>query len=83
MIEPMSEARETHDLSGLDCWCGPRYIRPCDECGVPITATIHCDDFAAFNPTCWKCEGGTIALTREEAQWADCPLIIVHKEFEE
>lgn len=80
-----AEEKSTHntDAGALDCWCMPRYLRPCDECGVDIKVSIHCDDIATRTPPCWKCVNGTIALTREEAETADFPLIIVHKEEEE
>ena len=55
--------RREHDTDGLDCWCGAlTYSAICDECDVG----------------CWKCEGGSIRLTREQAEHADVPLIIVH-----
>lgn len=75
---------DTHNtgIGSLDCWCMPRYLRPCDECGVEIKASVHCDELATGGPKCWKCEGGTVELTREEAGSADFPLIIVHKDQE-
>lgn len=77
-----AEERSTHNtaLGALDCWCMPRYLKVCDECGVTINASIHCDEVAIGSPPCWKCRDGTIPLTREEAGLADYPLIIVHNE---
>lgn len=51
-----------HTTEGLDCWCAPRYLLPCDDC----------DD------GCWKCEGGSIALTREQAEASWDAIVIVH-----
>lgn len=51
-----------HVTTGLDCWCAPTYLLPCDECETG----------------CWKCENGTTALTRTEAGAVDRPIVIVH-----
>ncbi len=54
-----------HETDGLDCWCAPTYQLPCDDC----------DD------GCWKCGSkGYTLLTREEAELAEDPLVIVHNE---
>lgn len=54
---------EIHDTESIDCWCSPRYLKPCDECETG----------------CWKCERGVIPLTREEAEACDDPIIVVHE----
>jgi hypothetical protein len=52
-----------HDTDGLDCWCGSlTYSAICDDC----------------DSGCWKCDGRRIPLTREQAEHAGAPLIIVH-----
>jgi hypothetical protein len=51
-----------HTTVGLDCWCSPTYLLPCDEC----------------ESGCWKCVGGSIALTRAEAGASESPLVVVH-----
>jgi hypothetical protein len=53
---------QEHVCTGFDCWCLPRYMIPCDEC----------------EEGCWKCEGGEIWVTREEAEASDLRVIIVH-----
>lgn len=51
-----------HITSGIDCWCAPTYLLPCDECEIG----------------CWKCDGGTTPLTRNEAASEPRPIVIVH-----
>lgn len=58
----MSERAHDTSESGINCWCGPTFFRPCDECDAG----------------CWKCDGGRIALTKAEAQAAEVPIVIVH-----
>lgn len=58
---------QQHNTDGYDCpACQPEYFRLCDE----------------EHPTadsCWKCSPrGMIAITREEAEATDEPVIIVH-----
>jgi hypothetical protein len=53
-----------HVTTGLDCWCEPHFQLPCDECG----------------DGCWKCTDGAHLLSREEAEHADRPIVIVHNE---
>ena len=53
-----------HVTHGLDCWCNPLWKLPCDEC----------------ENGCWKCDRGLIPLTREEAEAAEDPLVIVHND---
>jgi hypothetical protein len=53
---------DEHLTSGLDCWCSPAYLLPCDEC----------------EDGCWKCVGGAIPQTRAVAETADRPIIVVH-----
>lgn len=55
-------ADSEHVTDGNDCWCGPTFQRPCDEC----------------DSGCWKCDGGVIRLTREEADASDAPIVVVH-----
>jgi hypothetical protein len=57
-----AETQMEHETSGLGCWCAPTYLLPCDEC----------------EDGCWKCVGGTIPLSRAEAEATDRPLVIVH-----
>ena len=86
MVYPVIEESE-HNLEGLDCWCVPKYLLPCDECDemeplviLPVRR-LHADtpeqaqvDVAG----CWKCVEGMIALTREEAEACERTVIIVH-----
>lgn len=54
--------RREHDTETLDCWCNPSYLLYCDEC----------------ESGCWKCDGGSSRLSREEAEFANRPLVIIH-----
>lgn len=60
----MLPVQRAHDTESLNCWCGPTFLLPCDECD---------------GGGCWKCLRGTIQLTREEAEGATVPLVIVHR----
>jgi hypothetical protein len=51
-----------HVTDGYDCWCGPRFFVPCDECETG----------------CWKCDGGKVWLTLAEAEAEDRVIVIVH-----
>ncbi len=49
----------------LDCWCRPRLVTPCTECGD-----------GTADPDCWRCSGeGTIAVEYDDGV---APVIIVH-----
>jgi len=51
-----------HVLTGYDCWCAPRFERPCDECDTG----------------CWKCDRGVIRMTRDEAAVCEFRVVIIH-----
>ena len=57
---------ERHNIAvgALDCWCDPKFYKPCDECDTG----------------CWKCKDGRILLTREQASAEDGGLVIVHSD---
>jgi hypothetical protein len=81
---------DEHAIDGLGCWCVPRYVLPCDECGDdegldaivgdddPPHAVSFAEDMRAPVPSCWKCTEGLIELTRAEAEACTRPLVIVH-----
>lgn len=48
-------APRAHATEGLDCWCGPAFYVPCDEC----------------EDGCWKCQAGLIPVDRFDAERAD------------
>lgn len=63
MTMPFSPLLDAHDTEGLDCWCSPSYLLPCLEC----------------ESGCPLCDGkGSKLLTREEAEHAPRPLVVVH-----
>jgi hypothetical protein len=77
----LTMSQQEHDTDGLDCWCGPRYSLPCDECEVEVAPADDASErIYERGAGCWKCEGGTIRLTREQAEHADAPLVIVHND---
>jgi hypothetical protein len=61
------QTSEKHSTDGLDCWCSPRYGLSCTQCTTAEEADA-----------CWKCDGGLLTITRDQA--ARCPerVIIVH-----
>lgn len=65
-MRPTETHDDTHNTvkGALDCWCDPKYYKPCDECDTG----------------CWKCEDGRIRLTREQAEAEGGGLVIVHNE---
>lgn len=81
---------DEHITEGFDCWCSPAYMLPCDECGdtdglAEIADDVGSDELhsdveamRAEVPGCWKCKNGLIELSREEAELAKEPLVIVH-----
>lgn len=52
-----------HETGDVECWCGPTFRLPCNECE---------------GEGCWKCTDGTIAITRDEALAHPAPVIVVH-----
>lgn len=78
----VDEHMEEHDTDGLDCWCGPSYFLPCDECDVEDwrgAARAYLSEMPTA-PGCWKCTNGLIPLSRAEAGAAEVPLVIVHND---
>lgn len=88
-VDPIDD--DEHVIDGLGCWCAPRYLLPCDECGDMDGLTeiaekhgvgrlhSHPDEINAPQvPGCWKCVNGLVELTRDEAQACEDPLVIVH-----
>jgi hypothetical protein len=81
---------DDHITEGLDCWCSPTYMLPCDECGDADGLAdlarqrgedrLHAkhDGMRANVSSCWKCEQGLITLSRTEAGECSEPMVIVH-----
>lgn len=69
-MRPTEPADDTHNTGhgAVDCWCDPRFCYVCEECGG--------------DGECWKCEDGTLPLSRDEAMAFPDPIIIVHREYE-
>jgi len=77
--EVTGERIDEHDLLGLDCWCSPRYLLPCDECDVEIApADDATEQIFERGSGCWKCDDGCIPLSRAEAEATERSIIIVH-----
>jgi hypothetical protein len=62
-----------HDTDSTDCWCKPRFFKPCREC--------------ENGDGCWKCGGtdkaefrGLIEITHDEADADDDGIVTVHNE---
>lgn len=67
MSKLLPDATRAHNTIGLDCWCEPRFLLPCDECDTG----------------CSKCKNGSIELSRSVARRSNSPLVIVHNERRE
>ena len=63
-IQTRETERHNTAIGALDCWCDPKFYKPCDE----------------GDTGCWKCKDGLIRLTREEAEAENGGLVIVHNE---
>lgn len=58
------QVARAHITEGLDCWCGPAFYVPCDEC----------------EDGCWKCQDGLIPVDRYQAETDAESLVIVHQD---
>jgi hypothetical protein len=80
-----------HGSDGLGCWCDPRYLIACDECGnadqlkhlARGRGAVRVHAFPEHVrcpevPGCWKCSHGLVELPRHDAEACDETIIVVH-----
>ena len=60
-----------HDTDSIDCWCGPRFFKPCFICLGDGCVACSVTDFP-----------GMTELSREDAESDDASILILHREVE-